>query len=370
MRKNRVNAILNNRARREKIMNYAIRIVVITIIFCFFLSVYLNKNKKQYVTYNETSSVDYKVYLKENDFFDKSYLEKDNQYIASLMDYITANFNYKLSIDEKDIDYKYSYRIEAEVNVKEEKTNNSLYNYKEELLEEKSFTQNSNNNVEINEEVKIDYNKYNNHINKFISVYELADSESTLNINMYINVIGSCEKFESNSEGEYVVTLSIPLTTKTVAVDINSEIVENDENILVCKTEECNPIIKLLMIITLLIDVYLIIRLIRFEITSRTAESIYERELKKILNNYKSYIQKINNDMDLEGYKVLEVDTFTDMLEIRDTIQEPILMIESEKKDETYFMIPGRTNILYVYGLKVSDIKVRKNKKNRFATSK
>lgn len=104
-------------------------------------------------------------------------------------------------------------------------------------------------------------------------------------------------------------------------------------------------------------DIYLIVSLIRYVISTRTAESIYDNELKKILNNYRSYIKKINNQFDLSGYQVLKIDTFTDMLEIRDTIQEPILMIENKDKTGTYILIPSKTKILYSYGLKVSDIK-------------
>ena len=67
--------------------------------------------------------------LSENSFFSNNYLGANNQYIASLINYITANFDYSLKMEEKGIEYKYKYRIDAEVNVKEKDTNNSLYNY-------------------------------------------------------------------------------------------------------------------------------------------------------------------------------------------------------------------------------------------------
>lgn len=37
------------------------------------------------------------------------------------------------------------------------------------------------------------------------------------------------------------------------------------------------------------------------------------------------------------------------MLEIRDTIKQPILMKENEDKTGAYFLIPSNTKILYVY---------------------
>ena len=51
------------------------------------------------------------------------------------------------------------------------------------------------------------------------------------------------------------------------------------------------------------------------------------------------------------------------MLEIRDTLQQPILMVENKKKDGVYFIIPSNTKILYTYGLKLSDIKKQMSEK-------
>ena len=44
------------------------------------------------------------------------------------------------------------------------------------------------------------------------------------------------------------------------------------------------------------------------------------------------------------------------MLEIRDTLQQPILMVENGRGNGVFFIIPSNTKILYVYGLKLSDI--------------
>ena len=54
---------------------------------------------------------------------------------------------------------------------------------------------------------------------------------------------------------------------------------------------------------------------------------------------------------------MLKVDTFTDMLEIRDTIQQPILMVENRDKTGVHFIIPSNTKILYTYSLKESEIR-------------
>lgn len=358
MKRNRVDEILNNQGIIRKIIfGYISTIVIVSVFVVSLLFVIINQNKVQYVNYNESSKIDYKVYLKENEFFENSYLEKDNQYIATLIDYITADFNYELSIEESDIDYEYTYKILAEVDVKENNTDNSLYGFKDVLVGETIESLDSNNKATINQKVSINYNEYNDRIKKFINTYELEEITSTLNINMYITAKGKCNGYETENNGDTVISLTIPLTTKTVAIDMESNLVEQENKLTLCKKNDYSSIIIIILMIILIgVDIFLISKLGKTIINSRTAESIYDRELKKILNNYRSYIQKINNEFELDGYQVLKVDTFSDMLEIRDTIQEPILMVQSEEKRGTYFLIPSKTKILYSYGLKVSDI--------------
>lgn len=364
MKKNQVNSILINQTkRRNTVFAFICLITIVFVIGLSCLGIYLERSKKQYVSYDETSDIDYKVYLKDNDFFNDNYLVKDKQYIASIIDYITADFRYKLSLDEKEVEYKYSYRIETEVLVKEKGTNNLLYNNNKTLLA-KSKINSSLSEVEINEKINIDYNYYNDLIKRFITFYDLEDTESFLNINMFIDVIGSCEEFEKNSEQESVMTLSIPLTTKTIAIDISDNLINSNNNVMQCKNIYTNSYIFLIFAIGFgILDLGLSITTIVYEIKTRTAENIYERELKKILNNYSSYIQTLNGDFEFKNYQLLKVNTFTDMLEIRDTINQPILMKENEDKTGAYFVIPSNTKILYVYRLKVSDIekKIKSN---------
>lgn len=357
MKRNQVNAILVNQTkRRNTVFTFVCLIIGVFILTVALFFIYFDRSKEQYVSYDESSNIDYQVSLKENDFFDDIYLGTNKQYIASLINDITASFNYKLSLDEIDVEYKYSYRIEANVDVKHKGTTTSLFNKTEELLGVSEKTTNQL-EVNINESVKIDYNYYNNLIKRFVDVYDLENIESVLNINMYINVIGSCENFVENSEKESVMTLSIPLTTKTMAIDISDNLINSDNNVMLCYDEHNNnSLLLIISIIFALIDLGLIFITIRYEIKTRTAENIYERELKKILNNYSSYIQTLNNDFDFSDYQLLKLDTFTDMLEIRDTIRQPILMKQNKEKNGAYFVIPSNTKILYVYRLKVSDI--------------
>ena len=75
-------------------------------------------------------------------------------------------------------------------------------------------------------------------------------------------------------------------------------------------------------------------------VSNLTILSIYilSKEVKKILRNYRQYIQKIDNKINYEKYEQIKVSTFTDLLEIRDTLQQPILMITEDSN--TKFIVP------------------------------
>ena len=371
MKKNQVNALFNEETiRRYKIIIFSFVVIALFVTALVLFKGHLKDSKGDLISYNEKTNVDYKVFLKENEFFSNDYLDANNRYIASLIDFINANFKYEISLDEKDVDFSYSYRIEAEVSVRETSGSKPLFNKRYELLNKDNLSSNGQSNVTITENIKIDYNEYNDLIQKFVNIYGLSDTDSTLLINMYVNVKGSCDDFAEDSKNSTVITLSIPLTTKTVGIDIKNNVVESSYKV-ICNSKKSFITGKLLLSIGLLaLDVFLLIGLINYIRTSRTPKTIYDVELRKILNGYHSYIQKVNNKVSITNEKTLLVDgvdiykacqifvlnSFTDMLEIRDSLNTPILMSTNDGESETHFIIlDAKNKAIYVYELKVME---------------
>lgn len=358
MKKNQVDSILVNQTKRRNTVLALSGLIVIIFIISFSLFVVYNKINKDYeVTYTETGNVDYDVFLHENNFFENNFLENDKQYISSLVDYIDTKFNYSLSLDnDYNVNYNYSYDIIASVNVIQENTGKSLYNITDTLTEQKTLDSSST-IVNINEIVRVNYNYYNDLIKQFITVYELTDIKANLSIIFRLNVNGSCNGLEDNNKN-VEMTANIPLATNTLSIDVSDNLVDNGNNIIKCKNNNHEYFFLVILgSILILINLCLIAYTIKYEIKTRTAENIYEKEMKKILNNYSSYIQTMYNDFDFTEYQMLKINTFNDMLEIRDTIRQPILMKENQDKTGAYFMIPSNSKILYVYRLDVRDIK-------------
>lgn len=341
--------------RQLNIKNLIAIITVSLLIALFFLFIYISNNKGQYITYNENSNVDYKVYLKQNDFYKKEYLDKDKSYVASLINTISTNFKYNLSFSPK-TKYKYSYRIAIEIDVEDEKDNSSIYHVSEDLVT-KTLSENVG-DLEINEDLSVNYSQYNNRISKFKDIYDLNNIVSKLNINLYVS-IQDIENATKDLKERKVSSLTIPLTEKTVSVDIGDEsIVNNNKQIDLVRTTNSVWAISASILFFFVSIIYTMF-LILYSRKTRTAQMIYEKEIKSIMSNYDSYIQKINGSYDIGTSQVLKIETFNDMLEIRDTLRQPILMLENEQKNGTFFIIPATNSIIYTYALRVVDIKAK-----------
>ena len=366
--------ILQHQKRRRKHkIKLAIESIVIIIISIIIIVTYFCLSKNEYNRYTEKAKVDYKVNLKENEFYEEDYLDEKNTIIASLIKDLEVEFKYNLNL-EQDQDYTYSYKILAKTSVKESSRDNTIYETTQELLS-KEVQESNAKDLEIAEKVTIDYNEYNEKINKFINVYKLDNTTSTLNLEMYVYVINKYDGEQINRDSK-VMTLNIPLTTKTVDISIDSNVIKDEGNILSKKSEYDNLTYMLgIGFVLLVIGVAIFIKFIKYVLETRSAEKMYGQELKRILFNYKSYIQKINNEIDYNNYKIIQINTFNEILEMRDTMQSPILMYTEENEDRTKFMIM-KDGILYLNVLGAKEIrnvlrarsaekKAKENEKNR-----
>ena len=342
--------------RKREIQNLVLMIIITAIIGLLTLFAYFAKGKEHYIKYNENSQIDYKVYLKENDFYDKNYLEKGKGYIASLIDSISTNFTYNIKFSEE-ISYKYSYRIAVEVDVQDGKNDSNIYHFTENLVEH-NLSSNTG-NLDINEDIVIKYENYNNIISRFKEIYDLSNTDCTLNAYLYVNIQDIDKSNTTSLVDKKVSSLAIPLTLNTVSIDIGNNIITNNHNQFELSKAENNEWILAVSAIFLMISAVYVIILVRYIEKTKTAQMVYEKEIKSILSNYDSYIQKINGTYDIGTSQVLKIETFNDMLEIRDTLKQPILMLENEAKDGSFFIIPATNSIIYTYALRVVDIKAK-----------
>ena len=179
-----------------------------------------NTATKEVITYDVGDSIDYYVYLKENDFYNNADANSNNRYVTALMDYLNLSFDYHLVGDSFfNSDCKYNVvteligRNDGEVVWSEEKeviALSSRFNY--------DVT-----SVELKKDVIIDLASLYEKANEF---YELTGYGVELNI--YVNIDNDLMVmgYDEGVNDERFLALNIPLTEKVVSI----EKIDNDDS--------------------------------------------------------------------------------------------------------------------------------------------
>ncbi len=310
-------------------------------------------NHNTYVYYAEDGKADTRVYLADNTFYDEEYLDSGHAYVAALIKTIETEFKYGLAMDASKVDYKYSYTVDATVSVIDRDSKAPLYDPSY-VLKEVTDATSSENELYITEKVNIDYAEYNKIAENFVNEYGVADATASLIVRMNVQVLGKSEKLVEDKNNSYSMEVVIPLLRQTLKMTTQSSVPTGEQKILACDTV-AKTVLLVLWIIFAILSVLAMAFIAVFVILTRDKHIDYARRVQRLLSSYKSYIQRISNPFDFEGYKVLHVVTFAELLEIGDKLQNPVLMYENEDKTRSDFFVATYNHIIYLYIVEVED---------------
>lgn len=312
-------------------------------IITFLLSVFIPQPDG--LGYKENSNLDYKVYLKKNDYYETPYLGKNMQYIASLIDYIDVNFKYNFDIN-KNIDYEYKYYIEADVKVFEKaKPSNVIYEKKENLLEDVVKDEQDSKNFSIDEDLKIDYAKYNNLIKKFKTEYSLA-ADSNLTLTLYVSVNGNQDGTDYPIKANDNMQIIIPLTEQMVNVNMNYKEANDSGQVEQQNKVDVNKILLYISIAFAGLFVLMFINTVKFISRADGGKTYYQRRVEKILRDYDRVVVKLKKAINIsENDEIIEVVNFEELLGISDRLCKSILFMETDESEKGWFIIKNGNEI-------------------------
>lgn len=330
-------------------------IIFISAVIVLLLS--LDVNSEYTVSYSNSSKLDYKVYLKPNSYFIEKYLPKGKQYVPSLIDNVDVNFKYNF-VSNEDADLEYSYYIIGTVLVDNLKGKN-IFKQEQTLLAKKSYTDVENKTFKINENLKIDYGKFNNLAMRFINDYGIS-ATAKLEVKLYVDVIGKKEKFDESLKEAAVATLEIPLTDKGTDVTFNAIESNNTNEVRVDKEISIdNMPLFITSIILVIIGVTVIIVTIVLKNMSLTKEELYQSKLKRILRDYERYITETSGNVNIEkilkskNLMIERVKSFDNLINVRDSVEKPILYHEDVPGETAvFYIVDDKTAFVYIMSIK------------------
>lgn len=350
-RKRRIDYIKN---RKRWIMIIAAILGGLILLTVISAGMYYTLNKSYYIDYQEKANVDYTVSLKNNSFYEGTVADKNQAYVASIIDDIIADFNYTFLMSANNVEINYTYSVDALMAITDKNTGAVIFDVKDTVLEKKTFLTTAS-HISVDEALTVDFEKYNTLEERFIKEYNLSSTVSTLKLMLNVDILGVCDQFSNDSTHHYSIVLNVPLSEQTVVMYSTSENVNTAGQILACGNAIAKTVFLILFIVFAILSVLAVIALIVFSRLTINTDVSYGIRIKKLLRNYKTYIQQINTAFNDEGYQVLMVNSFNEMLEIRDTLQLPIIMNENEDHTCTKFMIPTDSAILYLFEVKIAD---------------
>lgn len=338
-----------------------IAIIVVTVINALSFQGGVKLETINSIYYNEKSNLDYKVYLKENDYFDEEYLGKDRQYIASLIDHISADFSYDLSASSA-FDYNYKYWVTATLRANEKGEDGKVVYEKDfSLIEPKNFEFKDSNNFGINENVAIDYAYFNDIMNSFKKDYALT-LDSNLIVKLHVELLGAADNIKQDITSNQVMEVSIPLSEQTINISMDYKDINNYEVIEeISTTEIINKLLFAIFIITTILDIVLVVEFVRLLEKIRKTNSLYTKKLNRILKEYDRAIVKTKKMPEIDDLKMIEVDSFEELLDARENLEKPILFIDVQAEQKSCFLIINQREV-FKFVLKASDLEQEKNK--------
>lgn len=343
------------RNRKNWILIQVAALAVVILIALGSFLVYDRMNRTYYIEYTESGSSDYKVQYKSNGFFEEEWIDSGQSYVSSLVNGIQADFNYALNMDTANVEFDYTYGIVARLIVSDKTSGDPIFDPTDVLLPDTTVGVRSTDSITVEEGVFVDFNKYNSLAHQFVEAYGLSNATSMLVVTLHVDVLSQSDEFENSNENSYSVSLNIPLGEKNFSIFSSSSAPEGESKVLACKGAVNRNIFLSIGIVAAVIAFVLGCVLTLFVYITRNEDVNYAIKVQKLVSSYRSFIQQIDGEFDTEGYQLVVIKTFTEMLGIRDTIQSPILMSENKDETMTQFLIPTNTKLLYVYEIKVDN---------------
>ena len=342
-----------SKRKRGLYLGYYSRLIFNVILFLSLVVtsyIFINKSiviqEAKNVSYEEHGNTDYKVFLKDNIYYEDKYLDKNMSYIANLIDYISVDYNYKFKADTL-FDGEYSYKIRADLEILNAENKTLFFTKKYDLIKEKTFTIENQNEYNIVENIKIDYDHYNSLANGFKSSYGV-DTESNLII--YLDIYRNIDQNSINNpniNGNGTIKLTIPLSEKAINIKMDSMEI-NNKNVITSLDDYYLEDIKYLIIgiISLIVSLYLFIKIVKRLSRLSISPTDYDKTLKKILNQYDRLIVTTSSMPNLEKNNIIKLKEFVELLDAKDNLHKPIFFIEVTPHQKAYFFIQDDDNII------------------------
>lgn len=314
-------------------------ILLILSAFCLKEAITLSDSKNQ-IQYQEIGKVDYKVYLKENQYYNEKFLPKGMKYIANLINTINVDFKYEMHATDN-MDYRYKYKIQAKLVITDKNDNTKVLYEKPVVLLNETTKEVTDNHFIIDEDIDIDYDEYNNYVNAFKRDYALT-VDSNLIITLDIMTEGNSDKIDETLDTTQALKISIPMSEQTLDIALDAK--ELNHQGMISGSDEFvieNPLLLVAGVTLSLTSIMMFGIAIYLYLSMRKTKDIYHTMVQKYLKEYDRVIvtsKQPNVDERLFD-EVIRVVSIEELVDLHDMTGKPIIYYEVIPNEKSYFVI-------------------------------
>lgn len=313
------------------------------------------------MTYTQKGNLDYHVYLKPNEFIGNESADEKEAYILNFIDYVNITSLYDFdSTTKTNVNGTNKLVATLKIYYKEssDKSQNPEVMAKEYMLDEKD--------IKFNDDKYSTTSSYDVYLDDYVkTVQEFQNTvkistDAYLEISMKNDISGSVGG--ASYDGKYNASISIPLSDSVVRIN-SPKAEEKTEKIYESDLVKTNKTVMGYIVIANIVTFIIICLLLR-KLFLFTNKSEYDRTLSKILNNYDDIIVNTSTILDIDKYKLIEIDEFKEILNLSRELLLPIMNYEIVKGKTTWFYVI-KDDVLYRYVVSQEALEKRKNEKQR-----
>jgi hypothetical protein len=327
-----------------RVVTSIIAVFLLFILACFFAVEAISTNIYT-INYDETSTTEYSVCYNENTEYSNKCITENMSYVSSLIKNIYLSFTYNVDLSDK-IDSKIEYYVVGKsIIYDKDDTSKILYENKDNLLENVTL-ENTSNNINFTADIDLDFNKYNNFVTEYLNKYDL-NAQGKYEVILYV---------KDNVETRPISTVTFNLGEQTVTINKTDTSNLNNKVDLDEGWSDYSSSCATIAVVLLLISLYLIIMTTRLVTKVVNNKSKYTIKLTNILKEYDDIIVISRDGYEIDNNKkIIKVDEFKELLDARETLNKPIIYSRVNDIKSDFFVEDDNT--IFKYTLKETDFK-------------
>lgn len=325
-------------------------IIILVLLVILTISLTISLKDEETVTsttYQNTGQLTPSICLKNNDFIEATCSEENKSYVNSLINNINVTLNASLLASNILSTTTYQYNIEAEVIANEKGDTSKIVYDNTEAIDSGSFSNKDKTGFSLTKTVNIDFQKYNQIITDFKRNYVLA-LDSKLLVKATITSDSIIKETNNSINSDKTIYIIIPLSEQTVNLTLdNATYNEQDTKVETIQNDnffQRKNIITILYIIDSIFIAFALIYIIKLI----PKKDQYKAKLDKITKEYDRAIAITKNIPSFKGLKIIHIDSFEELLDVKDNLDKPILLHENKTiSSATFFIITSHEAYIY-----------------------